>query len=67
MLMADLLGDWREELVTVEKGEIRIYSTTIPAEDRRVTLIQDPLYRNNIAHRSMGYEQSPVPSFYLGE
>ncbi len=67
MLMADLFGDWREELMTVDKGEIRIYSTTIPAKDRRVSLIQDPLYRNHVAHRSMGYEQSPVPSFYLGE
>ncbi|RCW32542.1 silent information regulator protein Sir2 [Marinilabilia salmonicolor] len=67
MLMADLVGDWREELVTVEKGKIRIYSTILPAVDRRVTLMQDPLYRNHLAHRSMGYEQSPVPSFYLGE
>jgi rhamnogalacturonan endolyase len=67
MLMADLEGDWREELMTVDKGEIRIYSTTIPAKDRRIALMQDPLYRNHIANRSMGYEQSPVSSFYLGE
>jgi rhamnogalacturonan endolyase len=67
MLMTDLFGDWREELMTVEKGEIRIYSTAIPAKDRRVTLVQDPLYRNHLAHRSMGYEQSPLPSYYLGE
>jgi rhamnogalacturonan endolyase len=29
--------------------------------------MQDALYRNYVAHRSMGYDQAPVPSFYLGE
>ncbi len=67
ILMADILGDWREELLTILPGEMRIYSTAMPAADRKVCLMQDPLYRNMVAHRSMGYEQSPVPSFYLGE
>jgi len=34
--------------------------------DRRVCLMQDPVYRAEVAHRSMGYEQSPVPGYYLG-
>lgn len=67
LMIADLYGDWREEIVTALPGEIRIYTTNIPARDRRVTLMQDALYRNYIAHRSMGYPQAPVPSFYLGE
>jgi rhamnogalacturonan endolyase len=67
MMIADLYSDWREELVTVVPGEIRIYSTIIPAIDRRVTLMQDPLYRSDVVHRSMGYPQSPVTSYYLGE
>jgi len=29
-LIADLYGDWREELITVLPGEIRIYQTNIP-------------------------------------
>jgi rhamnogalacturonan endolyase len=66
ILMADLLGDWREELVTVLPGELRIYTTTIPAQDRRVCLMQDPVYRAEVARRSMGYEQSPVTGYYLG-
>lgn len=66
-LIADLDGDWREEVITALPGELRIYRTNIPARDRRVTLMQDPLYRSYIMHRSMGYPQSPVPSFYLGE
>ena len=29
--VADVLGDWREEIITSVPGELRIYSTTIPA------------------------------------
>lgn len=65
--VADIEGDWREELITALPGELRIYHTNIPAADRRTTLMQDPLYRSYIAHSSMGYPQAPVPSFYLGE
>ena len=64
--VADILGDWREEIVTFVDGELRIYSTTIPAADRRVTLMQDPLYRNDVTHRSMGYPHVPMTSSYLG-
>ncbi|MGI6355592.1 MAG: hypothetical protein ACOX6W_10920 [Lentisphaeria bacterium] len=31
-----MLGDWREEIFTTVKGEFRIYSTPLPAMDRRV-------------------------------
>jgi rhamnogalacturonan endolyase len=65
--VADIAGDWREEIVTVAAGELRIYSTAIPAADRRVTLMQDPLYRNDVTHRSMGYPHVPMTSFFLGE
>ena len=67
VMVADICGDWREEVVTVLPGEIRIYSTTIPAIDRRVCLMQDMVYRIDVAHRSMGYDQSPVTSYYLGK
>lgn len=67
LMIADLEGDWREEFITALPGELRIYRTNIPACDRRVTLMQDPLYRSYVAHRSMGYPQAPVPSYYLGE
>ncbi|MCX8038810.1 MAG: hypothetical protein N3D11_17520, partial [Candidatus Sumerlaeia bacterium] len=66
IFIADIVGDWREELITVLPGELRIYTTTIPARDRRVCLMQDPVYRADVCHRSMGYEQSPVPGYYLG-
>jgi rhamnogalacturonan endolyase len=64
--VADITGDWREEVVTLINGELRIYNTTIPAGDRRVCLMQDPLYRNDVTHRSMGYPHVPMTSYYLG-
>lgn len=67
LFIGDLFGDWREEIITVLPGEMRIYTTTIPARDRRITLMQDPIYRSTILHNSMGYSQSAVPGYYLGE
>ncbi|NPD91604.1 silent information regulator protein Sir2 [Xylanibacter muris] len=67
LMTADIDGDWREEIVTALPGELRVYRTSIHARDRRVTLMQDPLYRSYIMNGSMGYPQSPVTSYYLGE
>lgn len=63
VLIADILGDWREELIVTENGELRIYTTTLPATDRRVTLMQDPGYRSDVAMASMGYTVPPTPSY----
>ena len=57
---ADVVGDWREELIVSEPGELRIYTTTIPAGDRRVCLMQDPLYRADVCIQAMGYTQCPM-------
>ncbi len=57
---ADVVGDWREELIVSVPGELRIYSTTIPAQDRRVCLMQDPLYRLDVCIQAMGYTQCPM-------
>jgi len=58
--VADILGDWREEIITSVPGELRIYLSPIPASDRRPSLMQDPLYRNDVAHATMGYYQVPM-------
>jgi len=58
--VADILGDWREELIVSVPGELRIYSTTISAQDRRVCLMQDPLYRLDVCIQAMGYTQCPM-------
>ena len=57
--IADCLGDWREEIVTALDGEIRIYTTTTPAYSRRVCLMQDRLYRTDVAMQTMGYFYPP--------
>lgn len=67
-LSADLLGDWREELVarTEDNRELRIYSTTIPTAIRLPTLMHDRQYRLSIAWQNVGYNQPPHVSYFLG-
>lgn len=67
VMVVDLYGDWREEIITALPGELRIYSTTISAKDRRVSLLQDNSYGQTITTHTMGYQQPAVPSYYLGE
>lgn len=57
--IADCLGDWREEVITALDGEIRIYSTAVPATTRRTCLMQDRLYRTDVAMQTMGYFYPP--------
>lgn len=68
-LSADLLGDWREEVLwrTTDGKELRIYTTTIPSEHRFRTLMHDPQYRLSVAWQNVAYNQPPHPSFYLGD
>ena len=68
-LSADLLGDWREEVIlrTTDNLELRIFSTTIATAHRLTTLMHDPQYRLAIAWQNVGYNQPPHPSFFLGE
>lgn len=67
-LEADLFGDWREEIVArTPSGDIRIYTTNIPTTYREYTLMQDPQYRESIVWQMLGYNQTPHPSFFLGE
>ncbi|HEY1193490.1 MAG TPA: rhamnogalacturonan lyase [Flavobacterium sp.] len=68
-LSADILGDWREELIlrSEDSKELRIYSTTIPTEIRQYTLMHDPQYRLSVAWQNVGYNQPPHTSFYMGK
>lgn len=63
--IADVIGDWREEVIVSLPGEIRIYSTTIPTTKRRVTLLSDPLYRKDVALQTMGYLYPPQLSYHF--
>jgi rhamnogalacturonan endolyase len=68
-LSADILGDWREEVIwrTSDSSALHIYTTTIPATNRLYTLMHDRQYRLAIAWQNVGYNQPPHPSFYLGD
>lgn len=61
--VGDILGDWREEIVVSVPGEIRIYLSTLPAMDRRVTLFHDSAYRMRLMLCSMGYTQVPILTY----
>jgi hypothetical protein len=63
----DFLGDWREEIITSVPGELRVYSTTMPATDRRTCLLQDPIYRVDVAHLTMGYAKPPTHGRFLAQ
>jgi rhamnogalacturonan endolyase len=67
-LSADILGDWREEVVlrTADSTALRVYSTPIPSDYGFVTLMQDPQYRASIAWQNTAYNQPPHTGFFLG-
>ncbi|MFD0817758.1 rhamnogalacturonan lyase [Micromonospora zhanjiangensis] len=67
-LSADLLGDWREEVVwpTTDNTALRIYSTPNQTGTRLYTLMHDIQYREAIAWQNTAYNQPPHPSFFIG-
>lgn len=67
-LQADILGDWREEVIlrNRESTELRLYTTTIPTSYRIDCLMQDIPYRLSVATENVGYNQPPETGFYLG-
>jgi rhamnogalacturonan endolyase len=69
VLSADILGDWREEVIykTADNKELRVFTTFIPTEYKFYTLMQDPQYRLSIAWQNVAYNQPPHTGFYFGE
>ncbi|WP_035705988.1 rhamnogalacturonan lyase [Niveispirillum irakense] len=67
-LSADILGDWREEVIwrTKDNQALRIYVSPWPTDYRFVTLMHDPVYRLGIAWQNVAYNQPPHTSYYLG-
>lgn len=67
-LSADLLGDWREEVVvkTNDSSQLRIYVSTLPTDYRITCLMQDVPYRLSVAYQNVGYNQPPHTGFYIG-
>ncbi|WP_447004098.1 RICIN domain-containing protein [Saccharothrix isguenensis] len=67
-LSADLVGDWREEVIwrTGDNRALRIYSTPHQTNRRITTLMHDTMYRVAIAWQNTAYNQPPHPSFAIG-
>ena len=67
-LAADILGDWREELLlrTRDNQSLRLYVSTIPTKHRFVTFMDDPVYRISVATQNVAYNQPTQPGFYFG-
>ena len=67
-LAADILGDWREEVLirNRESTELRLYVTTIPTSYRINCLMQDIPYRLSVAYQNVGYNQPSEPGYYIG-
>ncbi|MCD8390330.1 MAG: hypothetical protein LUD03_00625 [Firmicutes bacterium] len=79
-LTADILGDWREEVIypTMDNTALRIYTTTTPTSYRIPTLMHDARYRAQAAGENVCYNQPthvgydlsyttesvPVPNIY---
>ena len=69
-LMADLLGDWREEVILWgDDGNgnyyLNLITTNEPSDYRVSTLMHDHTYRMAIAWQNSGYNQPPHLGYYL--
>lgn len=67
VLQADLLGDWREEVIfrRADNEALRVFTTTIPTPHKLYTLMHDPVYRVAISWQNSSYNQPPHPGFYM--
>lgn len=67
-LSADILGDWREEVILWNSSNpsiIYIHSTAIASQHRIPCLMQDHTYRMAICWQNVGYNQPPHLGYYL--
>ena len=67
-LAADILGDWREEVIVRnrENTELRIYTTTISTSYRFPCWMHDIIYRLSVATENVGYNQPREAGIYFG-
>ena len=67
-LIADVLGDFREELIlrTEDSNAIRIYRSTEVTKHKLFTLMHDTQYRCGVAWQNNCYNQPGYTKFYYG-
>jgi rhamnogalacturonan endolyase len=66
--MADILGDWREEIIyrRSDNTGMVVFVTPFQTNQRMYTLMHDPNYRLAVAWQNMSYNQPPNLGFYFG-
>lgn len=67
-LSADILGDWREEMIfynNEDKSILNIFSTSTQSSARVPCLMYDHVYRLAISWQNAGYNQPPHLGYYL--
>lgn len=67
-LLADLFGDWREELILWDSSDaahLNIFTTNVESNYRVPTLMHDHTYRMGIAWQNTAYNQPPHLGYYL--
>jgi hypothetical protein len=66
-LVADVFGDWREELLvrTADSTALRIYTSTEVTTHKLTTLMHDVQYRAETASQQTTYNQPAYTSYYL--
>ena len=67
-LTADLLGDWREEVILWDSTDgctLNIFTTNIATEYAIPTLMHDHTYRMAVAWQNSGYNQPPHVGYFL--
>lgn len=67
-LIADIIGDWREEWIvrSSDDKELRIYTAMDPTDYHFHTFMEDPAYRASVAYQNAGYNQPTTTGFYFG-
>lgn len=69
-LSADLLGDWREEIVFfsgTDSSSVNVFTTNIETKYALPTLMHDHTYRMGVAWENAGYNQPPHLGYYLSD
>ncbi len=66
-LTADLLGDWREEIVmaTSDGAALRVFMTNSETEYRLPTLMHNTMYRCGVANENVAYNIPPHTEWFL--
>ena len=67
-LIADIFGDWREEILLTRNDNraIRVFMSPEDTPYRFWTFLEDPVYRISVLTQNNGYNMPTDPGFYFG-